>query len=64
MSLKDFHIVFIAASTLLSVGFAFWNFIQYRQLHDTLHLGALLVSVMVAIGLVFYEASFIQKTKT
>jgi len=64
MSLKEFHIVFITASILLSLGFATWGFIQYNELHDALYLGASVLSIGAAGGLVIYEISFVRKIKT
>ena len=64
VSLKEFHIVFITASILLSLGFATWGFVQYNELHDMIYVGASLLSVMAAMGLVIYEIFFIRKIKT
>jgi len=64
MSLKDFHIVFITASVLLSLGFSYWGFVQYRELHGSLYAGGGILSLVAAIGLVGYEIRFIRKTKS
>ena len=64
MSLKDFHVVFITASILLSLGFAYWGFVQYMQLRGGMYVGAALISLLSAIGLVVYEVAFIKKTRS
>ena len=64
MSLKDFHVVFITASILLSLGFACWAFVQYHQLHGNLYTGAGILSFVAAIGLSIYEIRFIRKTRS
>ena len=63
MSLKEFHIVFITASILLSLGFSYWGLSQYYQLHEVVYLGTSIVSLLTAIGLVIYEVTFIKKMK-
>ena len=57
MSLKTFHVVFITASVLLSLGVAYWGAVQNYPLYSVL-------SVAGAVGLVGYEIYFIQKTKS
>ena len=64
MSLKEFHVVFITVSILLSLGAAGWGMVQYRQGYETSYVAFSLVSLLVAIGLVGYEAYFLQKTKS
>ena len=63
VSLKEFHIVFITASVLLAVGFATWGLAQYQERHDGIYVGAFLLSLMAAVGLVCYEVYFVKKTK-
>ena len=63
MSLKEFHVVFITASILLSLGCAYWAAVQYNQFHGKIYMGACLLSVIAAIGLGMYEVYFIQKTR-
>ena len=64
MSLKDFHVVFITASALLSLGFACWGFVQYQELHSHLYAGTGLLSFVATIGLVMYEIRFIRKMRS
>ena len=63
MSLKEFHIVFITASVLLSLGFAWWGFTQYNQLHGRIYVGTFSLSLIAAFGLMAYEVWFIKKTR-
>lgn len=63
MSLRDFHILFVTASILLSFGFSYWGFSQYQHLHDRIYGGVSFLSLLAAMGLAFYEITFIKKTK-
>ena len=62
MSLREFHIVFITASILLSLGFAAWGFVQYNPFHG-FYAGAAVLSLITAFGLMGYGLWFIKKTK-
>ena len=64
MSLKAFHILFIAASNALAIGFGIWELKSYfspegRLLDLFLGLG----SFVVAAGLVIYGRYFLRKLK-
>ncbi|MBM3833244.1 MAG: hypothetical protein FJ403_08225 [Verrucomicrobia bacterium] len=64
MSLKAFHIVFIAASTLLVLGFGAWclrNYFGKNGAGVDLALGA--GSFLLAAGLVIYGKYFLKKLK-
>ena len=64
MSLKTFHIVFITLSTLLSAGFGFWSYHDYRM-----HAGGMPAIVLTVVGfgaavaLVVYGVWFLKKLK-
>jgi len=63
MSLKAFHIVFIAASILLAFGFAAWAFVHGRDESDrTLQLYGV-GSAIAGIGLVGYGIYVLRKLK-
>ena len=51
MSLKAFHVIFIAASVLLARGFAGWSFVSYAHDGPMLHLWLGIGSVLSAVGL-------------
>ncbi len=61
MSLKQFHIVFIAMAVLLSVGFAVWVFTRYQAGTGLLLMGG--VSTVMAVGLAVYGLWFLKKLK-
>jgi multisubunit Na+/H+ antiporter MnhB subunit len=64
MSLKTFHLIFIIVCIVMSLGFAVWNLVNYFSPGGAvadLVIGA--GSVLVAVGLVVYEAYFLKKTK-
>ena len=63
VSLKEFHIVFITTSVLLSLGFAYWGLTQYNELHSSRYVGTCILSLIAAIGLTIYEVAFIKKMK-
>jgi len=63
MSLKAFHLVFITASILLSLGFGVWLVDQHVQSGSEWALVCGIGSFVVAILLVVYERNFLKKTK-
>ena len=63
MSLKAFHIVFICVSILLSIGFAAWEVVVFRNTHQTLHLFGAALSLGAGVGLVFYSKYVMRKLK-
>ena len=63
MSLKTFHIVFIAASTLLAFGFGVWELVQYSDRHKLLDLVFGVLSLVAGVGLIFYGKYVLKKLK-
>ena len=64
MSLKAIHIVFIAASTLLSIGFGAWCLNNYfTGLGTKVDLWLGVGSVAAAIVLLWYGKYFLKKLK-
>ena len=63
MSLKAFHIVFICVSILLTVGFAAWELVVFRNTHQALHLFVAGLSLLAGVGLVFYSRYVLRKLK-
>lgn len=63
MSLRAFHLLFIALSIVLAAFLAAWSAGQYRAAHDTVYLSAGLVSLAAGGGLALYMAAFQRKTK-
>jgi len=62
MSLKAFHVVFVTASVLLAFGFAAWCFGAAPDPGVGWRLAGV-GSVLTGVGLVFYEAWFLKKTR-
>ena len=63
MSLRAFHLLFIALSVVLTAFFAAWAAGEYRTAHDAGYLMAGLVSLASGVGLVFYGLAFHKKTR-
>ena len=63
MSLKAFHIFFIALSILLAIGFGIWELQAYADSHSTGQLIAGMASFIVAVGLIIYGVRFLKKLK-
>ena len=63
MSLRAFHLFFIAASVVLSAFVAAWAAGQYREFHDAAYAGAGAASLAAAAALAVYGAAFQRKTK-
>ncbi len=63
MSLKAFHIVFIAVSTVLCFGFGAWEFNAYRTGGATGDLLFGIGSTASGIGLLAYGKYFLKKLK-
>ena len=63
MSLKAFHIFFVAASILLAFGFAAWCFVQYAEEHRRTELISGIASVAVGVGLIVYGRYVLRKLK-
>lgn len=63
MSLKAFHIVFIALSILLAIGFGVWEVLEYLESGSVAQLITALLSFVVAIALIVYGVRFLRKLK-
>ena len=63
MSLRAFHLFFIAVSVMLTAFVAAWAVNEYRTVHDAGYLIACIASVATGIGLAVYGAAFQRKTK-
>jgi ABC-type Mn2+/Zn2+ transport system permease subunit len=63
MSLRMFHLLFIALSVVLTAFFAAWAIGQYRAAHDVSYAITAVVSLASGIGLVVYGAAFQRKTR-
>jgi hypothetical protein len=63
MSLRAFHLFFIAMSVVLAAFCASWAVGQYRAMHDIIFVVTAGVAILGAIGLAAYGAAFQRKTK-
>ena len=63
MSLKAFHLFFIAASVLLALGFGAWSVAFFRASGDVGYLSMGVLSFVLGGGLVVYGVAFLRKLK-
>ena len=64
MSLKAFHLVFIVASILLTVGFGVWNVMNYMSPEGrTRDLIIAICCGVATVALLWYEKYFLKKLK-
>jgi FlaG/FlaF family flagellin (archaellin) len=63
MSLRSFHLLFIALSVILTAFFAAWAAGQYRVEHQSGYVVAAAVSLAAGAGLAVYGAAFQRKTR-
>jgi hypothetical protein len=63
MSLRAFHLLFIALSIVLAAFLAAWAVGQYRTGHDAAYLGAGVASLGSAAALALYAVTFQRKTR-
>jgi hypothetical protein len=64
MSLRMFHLFFIALSVILAAFFAAWAMGQYRVDHDLRYVVVAVVSFISGGALVLYGRSFQRKTRS
>jgi hypothetical protein len=63
MSLKAFHVVFIAASILLAFGFAAWAFLQYADSRRSTDLIYGISSTVIGVVLIWYGKYVLRKLR-
>ena len=63
MSLKAFHLVFIAVSIVLAAFMAAWATSQYRALHEAGYIVTAVVSALAGAGLAVYVVKFQRKVR-
>jgi hypothetical protein len=63
MSLRAFHLLFIALSVVLAAFFAAWAASQYRVNHEASYVVTCVASMTGAVVLAFYGAAFQRKTR-
>jgi ABC-type Mn2+/Zn2+ transport system permease subunit len=63
MSLRIFHLVFVAVSVILAAFVAAWAGQQYRTASDVTYAVTALAALATGVGLAFYGAAFQRKTR-
>jgi ABC-type Mn2+/Zn2+ transport system permease subunit len=63
MSLRAFHLLFIALSVILTAFFAAWAAGQYRAAQGAAYALVAVASLATGVGLVIYGAKFQRKTR-
>jgi hypothetical protein len=63
MSLRMFHLFFIALSVVLAGFFAAWATGQYRLVHEAVYAIATVGGLSACVGLALYGAAFQRKTR-
>ena len=63
MSLRAFHLFFIAVSVMLAAFFAAWAAGQYRSAHEAGYVLVAVASLASGVGLAVYGAAFQRKTR-
>jgi hypothetical protein len=63
MSLRAFHLLFIALSVILTAFFAAWAAGQYQVAHEVSYVVAGVASLASGVGLAIYGAAFQRKTR-
>ncbi len=63
MSLRAFHLLFIALSVVLAAFCVAWSVGMYRSAHQIIYVLAAATSLGSAVGLSMYGAAFQRKTR-
>ncbi len=63
MSLKAFHIFFVAVSVLLSFGFTVWAFFDFAETKQALDIAWAALGVITGVALIFYGKFVLKKLK-
>jgi predicted Na+-dependent transporter len=64
MSLRAFHLFFIAVSVVLAAFFAAWAAGQYSAGHELIYIAVGVLSLASGLGLAVYAAKFQRKTRS
>ena len=63
MSLRAFHLLFIALSVILAAFFGAWSIGQYRAANEAVYVLVGIASLASGVGLAIYGAAFQRKTR-
>jgi FlaG/FlaF family flagellin (archaellin) len=64
MSLRAFHLFFIAVSVVLAAFMAAWAGGMYHTVHDVTYAAAAVASLAAGVGLSAYGTAFQRKTRS
>ena len=63
MSLNKFHIIFISICSAMMVYFAYWSFINWKNLADNSFIVYFFISLVSLLVLIIYSKKFKNKFK-
>ena len=63
MSLKAFHIFFVAASILLALGFSVWALMDFLETRQMIDICWIVLGLVATVGLLFYGKFVLRKLK-
>jgi hypothetical protein len=63
MSLKNFHLLFIALSIVMACFAAGWAMLEMRATSSPLAAGGAVCAIAGAVALVWYERRFLQRAR-
>jgi len=63
MSLRSFHIFFIAVAALLACGVGYMEYVNWQEVGRTIHLVGCCASGVAAVALLVYDVVFYRKTR-
>lgn len=63
MSLKVFHILFIASSIAMSAFVGGWGLVDFQRTGDKTHLAVGVVTLVLGAALIWYSTWFVRKIR-
>ena len=63
MSLRIFHIFFVASVALLFMFLCYWNYMNWQNFGSNTSLAYTFISLVLAVLTIFYGTKFYNKTK-
>ena len=63
MSLRAFHIFFVASVTMLFMLLSYWNYMNWQNFGGNTSLSYMFIYIVLAVLTIFYGVKFYDKTK-
>ncbi|MDR1989129.1 MAG: hypothetical protein LBQ09_02740 [Acidobacteriaceae bacterium] len=63
MSLKNFHLLFIALSVVMALFAAGWALLDARETSSLVAMGGAVIAIAGAVALVWYEKQFLRRAR-